>query len=178
MNLKDYQKFVSESAFYKDPLYPFDLFGIELHEMLDKENKAARGDYIIVRPSDDTTAIDTGQSVLESIEIIKEIGDQTWALTEILNTIGVNLEDIITDKVEVLPEGFSYRDCIQSLKTSALLINNSPVSIPVYVKSAWTELSELCIYYGYTMDKALKYNIEKVEGRKSRGTLEGNGDNR
>jgi NTP pyrophosphatase (non-canonical NTP hydrolase) len=65
----------------------------------------------------------------------------------------------------------NYRTGTYPTEDQALEIVKELGDILWYVSATATEL-------GYTLDDVAKMNLEKLQSRKERGTLEGNGDNR
>tara|TARA_R110000824_G_scaffold8450_4_gene38498 strand:+ start:2957 stop:3490 length:534 start_codon:yes stop_codon:yes gene_type:complete len=120
-----------------------------------------------------------------SEDISKEIGDVLWYIAEIASIKGWNLSEI--DEVNCHLEG--YCNCkdisdalMQSNKATCLLMSGVQSSNDLETRIAMAlliiYLEKMSNFVGKTLMDIMDINIKKVESRRERNVIKGNGDNR
>jgi hypothetical protein len=116
--------------------------------------------------------------------MINEIGDIWWHLSQMYLSIDPSMPmDILIDHSQGRAQGSGY-------------IDDELIAMLIALHTGWTQLSEngvnkkdalgtvtvglalITQHMGFTVSKVLEANISKLSGRKSRGTIQGAGDER
>lgn len=193
MNLSEYQKAARETAIYLDIddskiLYP--ALGIinECGEMIGKIKKIIRDDNI------------SNWDLTEDRKyvIAKELGDCCWYLANICCDINLDLSMIydmrgasIIQQVRqlILPRLALHMNrhanaVSESLEqwyydyNAHICENTRFTNIPNNLSHIIACIEEIGNRCGFTLEEIYSKNIDKLSGRKERGTLKGDGDNR
>lgn len=112
-------------------------------------------------------------------DLVKEAGDVCWYCANLCNDLGVELQSLSFRRGADLPSFmFVGQFCEQVKKYIRDGNKNKQEYILDFVEHVMSalasRLSEFCI----SLNTALTTNLEKLESRKERGTLQGDGDNR
>lgn len=182
MMLNEYQVKAAETAMYVSELYPYKSLVEEKGELFGKLSKTLlRGDNILIRPSDDEVALEKqakeeGKGVMYSLEVVKEIGDASWMAAMALRDLDINLGDIGITIPTNLPDDFELWSTMQDFDTSSYLFNNTPIHAKIYAKYMFEELALIALFLGYSFNRVLEINIEKLSKRAENKVIKGAGD--
>lgn len=98
IGLNEYQQLANRTAKYASPEYPFLLLAEEQGEVVGKLNKYARKHGIsvtnvvnFIKGDPDGAAMMSQQAVELRQEVIKELGDALWAISECCKTLNLPL---------------------------------------------------------------------------------------
>ena len=150
--IEEYSNLAHQFANYKDPSYPkFALFE-EIGELIGKFAKLKRGDY----------CIDAKWHEL----VKKEIGDVFWCLNELCLSENRVFEDILI-QAEALPNTTEIDQILQ------MLFHNKNMIIDYFYL-----INNIILKLEYSTEEILTMNINKLEDRKKRNCINGEGDNR
>ena len=170
MKINEYQIKAHEFAKYEDSIYP--VYGLieETGELFGKLAKEKRGDYKISK-----TAIDHIK-IINPLDVIKELGDICWMLSEIATqkkiTLEFNVFKINSDFNRSLINIFLALNLLcENMLLDCIITNDDFEHIFVYI-------NRIAGFYGYSFEDVLNENIKKLQSRKERDMINGNGDNR
>jgi len=158
MQLNDYQQAAVSTAIYPRKyavVYPsLGLIG-ELNELMD--------------------AVIDG----EMDRIIKEAGDTCWYIANLSNDIGLEMSDITRKPSTPLPSvkniGVFCEKVKKYVRDGA---EEKRADIVEFISDALSAVITVCHDHCIPFDLVLSTNIAKLQSRKERGTLTGDGDNR
>lgn len=190
MNLSEYQKKARSSAIYlkvenSRMLYPaLGLLG-ECGEVAEKTKKLIRDDNWDMKPS-------------RIAAIVKELGDCCWYLANICCDTNLDLDMIyemrgasIVNQVRklTLPQLIIHMNyhAIMTAKAlehwyyqhkSHISARDQYTEIPQHLSHIIVCVREIANRWNFTLEEVYTSNIQNLTGRKKRGTLHGDGDNR
>lgn len=197
MNLSEYQAKARETAIYtevKENIYPtqssniiYPALGLvgECGEVAEKIKKLIRDDKGIMSPD-------------REIAIAKELGDCCWYLANICCDTNLDLKmihDMRGSSIQQRTRQFDYYQlilCMNRHTTGVVTAlehlyydskgNLSAMSkyteIPQHMSHILACIEEFARRLNLTLENIYTANLEKLAGRKNRGTLRGDGDNR
>lgn len=101
VELNEYQKFTASTSLYKDDINPLFL-GLceEAGEVAGKRKKFLRGDFTPTKSKDDPL----GQISPYKDLLKKELGDVMWYVSEICNTHGFTIQEVIEGNIAKLTD--------------------------------------------------------------------------
>jgi NTP pyrophosphatase (non-canonical NTP hydrolase) len=166
MNLIDYQSaidpFASYPAAYGKQYARLGLFG-EAGEIANQVKKILRDDEGILTSERETKLAD-------------ELGDVFWYATRLAHEHGVLL-GVMTPSPAT--PGETLYDAVDRLGVTIGVINSMLDELTEDVFSdLLADLYSLCTRLGTTPEDVMQANVDKLMGRRERGTLQGSGDGR
>lgn len=115
----------------------------------------------------------------EMDRIIKEAGDTCWYIANLSNDIGLEMSDIVCKPSTPLPSvkniGVFCEKVKKYVRDGA---EEKRADIIDFVSEALSSVITVCHDHCIPFDLVLTTNIKKLQSRKERGTLTGDGDNR
>lgn len=111
--------------------------------------------------------------------IIKEAGDTCWYIANLSNDIGLEMSAIVCKPSTPLPSvkniGVFCEKVKKYVRDSA---EEKRADIIDFVSEALSAVVTICEDYCIPFNLVLTTNLDKLQSRKERGTLTGDGDNR
>lgn len=184
MKVNEYQEAALTTAIYRKELkvrYPS--LGIcgEAGEATEKAKK-------IFRDEDWDESKDISEE--RRMGAVMELGDVMWYTAVLAHDMGFLFSDILFQTSEDISSSKMDFDFVDDFVVCNVKLNVSCSMAAYYaltgdyehasynIKDAVSEIASLASFYGYTLDEVMRLNIKKLESRKQRDKINGDGDNR
>ena len=168
VNIEEYQQRAVATALPTALNYDYLIPGLvaEVGEVFGKVAKSVRDEWSRERLQDELKA---------------ELGDCVWFYALLCHVADLEPRD-----AEAYPEALRDKEVLQDLLDATSRIQDLTTWTSLQGSSAWhywmeiypSYIARVAMVYEIDMQEILEYNIEKLESRKARGKLKGNGDTR
>lgn len=113
------------------------------------------------------------------LSLIKEMGDVMWYCANLAADLGVSLSTLDSLAPATMPSDKAVGIFAEKLKK--LIRDESDDKreyVLAFITSVIASIRKLCDDFCFSFEDVLTTNLDKLESRKERGTLQGDGDNR
>lgn len=113
-------------------------------------------------------------------DIVKEIGDAFWYLSELANLKNISFcihGDVTVNDESVFINALNLRKSVTHLIDSVMEFNGKFIQADFFEK-VFFDLSQICYQIGVSANYVLNCNLEKLTDRYNRNKIHGAGDNR